>query len=161
VLYAIAHNTEKRRVIYTAYKSKLDCLLIMEIENNRKPILIPCIWGTLIGIFVGIVFIFVATQTYCGICPHITPAEVLFPYSLIIDPSVSDWAGFLALIQWPLYGAIISFVLASLSKRKALLIICILVIIHVYSITEANRIVRDWWAPKLNSKIYVNARHAI
>lgn len=127
----------------------------MRVENNRKPILIPALLGVAVGMFVGALFIFLAVKTYCGVCPHITLAEMLFPYSLILDPAVSHfWGAVLAGIQWPIYGAVISVALMSLSKKKFLFIICCLVILHVFSVREANLRVNALWAPKLNSKVF-------
>jgi hypothetical protein len=134
----------------------------MRVETNKNLILICGLWGTMIGILIGIGFSFLAVQTYCGTCPEINLAQVLFPYSLIVDPAASSDVGILvAGIQWPFYGVIISVALSSLSKKKALLIVCFLIILHAFSMKEANRRVNAHWAPKLNSQVYVNARAAI
>jgi hypothetical protein len=104
-----------------------------------------------------------AAGTSCGLCTHVTFAQALFPYALIADPSLSRHAldAFLAGIQWPLYGAVIGLAATSISKRKALLIIGVLGIVHVFGVVEANRKVNAWWESKRLGMAGVVARHAI
>ena len=123
----------------------------------------PIPWGVAIGILMGLGSLFLAASTSCGLCTHVTFAQALFPYALIADPSLSNHAldAFLAGVQWPLYGAIVSMSLMALTKKKALLVIGALVIIHVFSVVEANRRVNAFWESKRLGSIDVLVRGAI
>jgi hypothetical protein len=119
--------------------------------------------GAVVGILVGMSGLLLAAQNSCGLCTHITIAQMFFPYALIADPSLSNHAldAFLAGLQWPLYGAIMGIALTSLPKRKSLVVVGILVVVHVLSVVGANRRVNDWWEFKRLGRCVVRVSAAI
>jgi hypothetical protein len=135
----------------------------MKVDSNRKRNLGSILWGVALGIFIGTASLILAAQTGCGLCTHITFAQALFPYVLIVDPSLSNYAfdALLAGIQWPLYGAMVGAAIMSLKKQKTLLIISLLLVVHVLSVVIANRKVNGWWEPKRLGSVNVLLRTAI
>ena len=119
----------------------------MNIEAEKRRGLTPILWGVVIGMLVGAGGLFLAAATSCGLCTHVTFSQMFFPYALIADPSLSHFAvdAIMAGAQWPLYGAIAGAALSSLPKRKTLLVIGMLVIVHAFGVAAANRRVNAWW----------------
>lgn len=135
----------------------------MRVESNRRRNLVPLLWGVVVGIFIGAGGLLVAVQTSCGLCTHITFAQALFPYAMIADPSLNSHGldAPLAGIQWPLYGALVGIALTSLTRKQALLVVGVLLIVHVFSVVEANRKVNAWWESKRLGGVNVLVRGAI
>ena len=68
-------------------------------------------------------------------------------YALIADPPLTHYAlpAVIAGMQWPVYGAVVGSALSYLPKRKALLVIGIVVATHAVGVAEANRRVNAHW----------------
>src|SRR5437899_3258035 len=80
-------------------------------RKSKKPSVArsPLAIGAAIGTVVGLLFLAISLATAFGICSDTSAAETFFPYSMMIGPSL-DAAGpmlLIALIQYPLYGALI------------------------------------------------------
>src|SRR5688572_18957378 len=122
----------------------------MRVDSSKKRSLAPVLWGIGIGSLIDTPALILAAQTSCGLCTHITFAQAFFPYVLIVDPSLSNYAldAFLAGIQWPLYGALVGAARMSLKKQNTVFVMSILLVVHVLSVVAANHKVNAWWEPK-------------
>ena len=78
-------------------------------SNSSETTYTPIKIGAGIGAAVGLLFLAFSIVTALGICSNTSAAETLFPYSMIIGPSLDAlWPMvIIALIQYPIYGVII------------------------------------------------------
>jgi hypothetical protein len=130
----------------------LDCFVLMNRENLKPKIFTSVAWGIALGIFIGAISIYVAMITDNSAL-QLTFAEVMFPYYLAVDPTASHFYGLLiALIQWPLYGALIGY-LWGMRKRRTLLIggVLILLVLHILLTAEAKRRRDAFYGPKMTA----------
>lgn len=111
--------------------------------------------GFIVGIVVGAAFFALSFITAFGICSDTSLAEMLFPFALIVDPSLFDHPlmGFvLALIQYPLYGFVlgIAWTRANLSKSKFVACTLVVLVGHFAAAGVATQRVKTMWEEKLS-----------
>jgi hypothetical protein len=102
----------------------------MSEEKNRTGS--SALTGGLIGVAVGFFFLVISFLTAFSICSDTSIAELLFPFSLSADPTLHDralLALLFALIQYPLYGAILGLAWARSRLDKSLVLACAMVIL--------------------------------
>ncbi len=100
----------------------------------------------------GILFVITFFLTFT-ICSDTSIAEKMFPFSLIVVPSIFAHplvALVLALIQFPLYGIVLGFTWAKAGATKAIFIasIIVVVVIHLAAGTFATHRVETMWQQK-------------
>ena len=106
----------------------------------------------------GILFITTFFLTFT-ICPDTSIAERMFPYSLIVVPSIFSHplvALFLALIQFPLYGLVLALAWARAGETKILFLamIVVVVLLHLTTGGFAARRVAAMWQQKFAAAGY-------
>lgn len=109
------------------------------------------VWiGFIIGVGIGAASFLLSFFTAFGICSDTTIAESLFPFALIVSPSLFDHALIalaLALIQYPIYGIVLGVAWTQTRFRKFLFAASLLVVLigHVVSVGVANQRVNAMW----------------
>ena len=105
------------------------------------------------GVGVGVVLFVITFFFTFTICPDTSIAERVFPYSLMVVPSIFSHpliALFLAVIQFPLYGIILAFARARGGEAKILFIamIVVVVLLHLTAGGFASQCVNQMWERK-------------
>ena len=93
--------------------------------------------------------------TAFGICSDRSIAETLFPFALIVDPSLFQrpfLALILSLVQYPIYGIVLGLAWAKTSLRIVGLVL--LAAIHVCAVTVATQRVVTMWRQKFSQMTY-------
>ncbi len=110
-------------------------LLWERYERRTRQELLTGIVGGLAGFFVGLGFLIICFFLVFSICSDTSLAEVLFPFSLAADPALRDealLALLLALIQYPLYGAVLGLAWAKDRIGKLWVVACALIILATH-----------------------------
>lgn len=132
---------------------KLNVLLLVtkSMFQTRKSVLI----GLSAGVIVGGALFLLSFMTAFGICSDTSIAETLFPFALIVDPSLFErpfLALILALVQYPLYGIVLGVAWSKASLRIGGLVL--LVVIHIGAVTIATQRVATMWQQKFSQMNY-------
>ena len=120
-----------------------------------KPVLI----GFGIGVVIGAAFFVLSFLTAFGICSDTSIAEKLFPFALIVDPSLLQrplLAFVLAAIQYPFYGIILGIGWTQAGVRTYIYIAAILFVLitHGVGVTYATQRVDTMWRQRLSQTSY-------
>jgi hypothetical protein len=98
--------------------------------------------GAAIGTGIGLLLFAYSVVAALGICSNLSPAETLFPYSMMIGPSLDAGLPMLiiALIQYPLYGAMLGLFCGLTGRHRYLVIPMMLLIAgnHYMAVIEAR-----------------------
>jgi hypothetical protein len=129
----------------------------MSEENNRT--YLPVLLGGLIGCAIGFVFLVISFLTAFSICSDTSIAEVLFPFSLSVDPALHDralLALLLALIQYPLYGIILGVAWVRSRLDRSLVLACAMVMLvgHGVVVGIAKHRVKVMWEERFSHMQY-------
>lgn len=121
----------------------------MQNNKDRRPVILT----TMIGALIGCCFLFYAFITAFGICSDSTVTELLFPYAVLVDPSLSESLVIillLALIQWPLYGFFIGLAWTRAPLRSIAVCVCsvLLITIHSLAVMAAHHRVEEMWGKR-------------
>jgi hypothetical protein len=105
------------------------------------------------GIGVGVVLFIITFFLTFTICADTSIAERMFPYSLIVVPSIFAHplvALVLALVQFPLYGSVLAFAWARGGETRILFVamIFVVVVLHLTAGGFASRRVAQMWQHK-------------
>ena len=111
------------------------------------------------GTGVGVVLLIITFFLTFTICSDTSVAEKMFPYSMIVVPSIFSHpfiALFLAVIQFPLYGIVLAFAWARVGETKILFVavIAVVVLLHLTAGGFATRRVADMWQQKFAAAGY-------
>jgi hypothetical protein len=117
----------------------------------RNSLLKPVLVGSGIGALVGFLLLYVSAAAFAD-SESTTLAQIIFPYALVFDPRVLDnpWTVLgLALIQFPLYGIILT-VAWPRTRRVIPFVACMAILIgaHFISMREAH-VARAAWRETL------------
>jgi len=107
------------------------------------------------GVIMGAALFLISFFTAFGICSDTTIAEKLFPFALIVDPSLFQRpliALVLSLVQYPLYGIVFGFAWTKASLRIGGVLL--LLVIHVAASTVASQRVATMWQQKFSRMNY-------
>ena len=113
-------------------------------SNTSKDKQSPVAIGASIGAIAGVLLFAFSVFAALGICSDTSTAEMLFPYSMMILKSqeASLWPVLIiALIQYPLYGALCGqlYQLKGWTRYLAIPILLLAVVSHCLAITKSQR----------------------
>jgi hypothetical protein len=108
-----------------------------------------------IGVVIGVPFFLLSFFTAFGICSDTSIAERLFPFALIVEPSLLQrplLAFILAAIQYPLYGALLGIGWTHAGKRTYIYIATILIVLitHVVGVSYSTQRVESMWKQRFS-----------
>lgn len=107
------------------------------------------------GVILGGTLFLLSFVTAFGICSDTSIAERLFPFALIVDPSLIQrpWLALvLSLVQYPVYGIVVGFAWNKASVRIGALVL--LVVIHIAAARVATQRVAKMWRQKFSQMNY-------
>ena len=111
------------------------------------------------GVGVGAVILVITFFLTFTICPDTSTAEKVFPFALIVDPSLFDRplvALVLAAIQFPLYGIVLGLAWAKAGETKVIFVVSLVVLLvaHIVAGSLASRRVERMWQQKFAQANY-------
>lgn len=113
--------------------------------------------GSVVGTIVGLVLLYVSAAEAFGDPENTTLAQTLFPYALLVDPTLLDskWTVLsLAFLQYPFYGATLGFALMWTRHCTIAIIACIALMLcgHLMGVKQAHAARASWEEAQLELK---------
>lgn len=109
------------------------------------------VFGFGAGAMLGGALFLLSFVTAFGICSDTTIAEKLFPFALMVDPSLFQrplLALVVSVVQYPLYGIVVGFAWRNTRLRIGSFVL--LLVIHIAASTVASQRVRSMWQQRFS-----------
>lgn len=107
--------------------------------------------GLMVGAVTGGLLFMLSFLMAFGICSDTSFAEHLFPFALIVDPSLFErplLALVLSVVQYPAYGMVLGLIWRKAGLRVAGLVL--LLVIHLVAMTVASGRVATMWQQRFS-----------